>query len=303
MTKYADKNLNIARKTKSRGGFSLIEIITVMVISSMVLVSVLAIFNRVKNATASVNRKLDYEDVADEILQRIAEDLDHLAAVGFDTKVTINNKIVNGFNKSQLIIENKFYDKNNKAKTFEKIIWQSEFDTLEGMNILYRHHSGLSLEDKILDSELEAKQANGTALYIPICWGMTLFQIVVPKEDANPLTKWSDAKLPKSVAVTISFADPVENFDGTFEVAEEDMITRHIAIDRTRKPKFIFKKKDFSRPDPDEDDEENDPNEVDTETDPDDESDSTGGNDGNDDKNRDNDKVNDSVPNIKTLKR
>jgi prepilin-type N-terminal cleavage/methylation domain-containing protein len=264
MTEYVNKNLNIAAKTRSRRGFSLIEIVTVMVISSMVMISTLAIFNRVKSATASINRKLDEEDVADEILQRIAEDLDRLATVGFDTTVTINSKKSAVFNKCQLIIENKFYDKSSKAKTFEKVVWQSEYDALEGMTILYRHHGGLCLEDKILDGELEDKQADGNELYIPICWGMTFFEIVIPKKDADPLTKWSSADLPTSVAVTISFAEPVENFDGTWEVAEEDRITRHIAIDRTRMPEYVFKKKDFSKPDLD------DPNDMDSNADPND---------------------------------
>ncbi len=285
MSEYADKKLNIVASGIKRGGFSLIEIITVMVISSMVMISALGIFNRVKSATISVHNKLNQEDVADEILQRIAEDLDRLACVGFDTTVKIKNKMSNGFNKSQLIIENKFYDKRSKAKTFEKIIWQSEYDILEGMTILYRHHDGISMEDKILDGELEEKQAGNKALYIPICWGMTLFQIVVPKKDADPLKQWSSATLPTSVAVTISFAEPMENFDGTMEVAEEDMITRHIAINRTRMPRFVFKKKDFTKPELD-----SDPNDIDDYADDDadtdngdgDESNLPGGNTGGD---------------------
>ena len=119
MTK-TNNNLIAKRKADCRRGFSLIEIVTVMVISSMVMISTLAIFNRVKSVTASVNSKLDQEDVADEILQRIAEDLDRLATFGFDTKVTIRNKMADGFNKSQLIIENKFYDKSNKKNKLLK---------------------------------------------------------------------------------------------------------------------------------------------------------------------------------------
>jgi prepilin-type N-terminal cleavage/methylation domain-containing protein len=275
MTKHTNKNLNIASKANSRRAFSLIEIITVMVISSMVMMSTLAIFQRVKSATASVNRKLDQEDVADEILQRIAEDIDRLITDGFDTTVTINNKMENDFNKSQLIIENKFYDKSNRAKTFEKVIWQSDYDELEGMTILYRHHGGLCLEDKILDGELQEKQADNNALFIPLCWGMTLFEIVVPRKDAEPLRRWT-SKLPKSIAVSISFAEPMENFDGTLEVADEDRITRYIAVNRTQKMKFVIEKKDFTRPEL-EPEETDDPNEVDTdaETDADDETEST----------------------------
>jgi len=263
MTVYTNKNLNIAAKHKSRRAFSLIEIITVLVISSMIMISTLAIFNRVRQATASINARLDKEDVADEVIQRIAEDLDRLAAPGFDTKVTINNKLSNGYNISQLIIENKFYDKSSKPQTFEKIVWQSQFDEIEKILILYRHHGGLNLEDKILDGDLQTEQSDGTELFIPICWGMTLFEIVVPKKDADPLTKWTEPDLPKSVAVKISFAKPIENLDGTLEILEEDIIVRNIAIDRTRKMKYVFKKKDFTRT---EDDEDTDPNDIDSET-------------------------------------
>jgi len=263
MNVYTNKKLNITAKHKSRKAFSLIEIVTVMVISSMIMISTLAIFNRVRKATASINARLDKEDVADEVIQRIAEDLDRLAAPGFDTKVTINNKSSNGYNISQLIIENKIYDKSSKPQTFEKIVWQSQFDEIENITILYRHHGGLNLEDKILDGGLQTEQSDGTELFIPICWGMTLFEIVVPKKDVDPLTQWTKPELPKSVAVKISFAEPIENLDGTFEILEEDIIVRNIAIDRTRKMKYVFKKKDFTRT---EDDEDTDPNDIDSET-------------------------------------
>jgi type II secretory pathway pseudopilin PulG len=263
------KNNNILitkRKTRQYAGFSLIEIIAVMVISSMVMISALAILHQVRSGAASINLKLEYEDTADEVLQRIAEDLDRLAAPGFDTTVTIKNKTVSGFNKSLLTIENKFYDKSNKAKTFEKIIWQSDFDELSGTPTLYRHHGGLSLEDKILDGELEAKQAGSKALFIPLCWGMTHFEIFVPSKGRKPVTQWLTATLPTCIAVSISFAEPIENSDGTFEVPEKDRIIRYIAINRTRKPSFTFSMKEFSRPELEKDEEEydNDPNDSDT---------------------------------------
>ena len=97
-------------------------------------------------------------------------------------------------------------------------------------------------------------------MYIPICWGMTIFEIVIPRKDQEPLTQWTNNDLPTSVTVTISFADPVEDFDGTLEILQEDRIIRNIAIDRTRKPKFVFKKQDFTRPEEDEED----PNDIDS---------------------------------------
>lgn len=267
-----DNNLVINKKKSCRSGFSLVEIIAVTVISSMVMISTLMVFNHIRKATAAVNARLDKEDIADEILHRIAEDLDRLAVPGFDTRVTLQNRMVSGFNKCRLTIENKFYDKDNKPQTFEKVVWHSQYDVMEERLTLYRYHGGLSLEDKILDVDLEKEQSEGIELYVPVTDEITLFEIVVPKKDADPLTQWSNETLPTAVVVNISFAMPVENIDGTLEILEEDIITRNIAIDRTRKPKFSFKKKDFTKP---EDDEEKDPNDVDTEID---ETDKTGSN-------------------------
>jgi hypothetical protein len=42
--------------------------------------------------------------------------------------------------------------------------------------------------------------------------------------------------------VTISFADPVETLMGTWEVLDEDKVVRTIAVDRTRKIKYVFVK-------------------------------------------------------------
>jgi len=48
--------------------------------------------------------------------------------------------------------------------------------------------------------------------------------------------------LPVGVVITISFAEPVETLSGALEVPEEQIITRSIAIDRTRKLRFIIPK-------------------------------------------------------------
>ena len=46
--------------------------------------------------------------------------------------------------------------------------------------------------------------------------------------------------MPRGITVTISFAEPFKLLDGTYDVSEEDKITRTIAIDRTREIKFKF---------------------------------------------------------------
>lgn len=254
-------------KARTHKGFTLLEITTVMVISSMVVITALSIFHRVQKTSVKINDKLEVQDVSTEILQRIAQDLDTLAVPGADTTVTINNKIVNGYNKSQLIIENKIYDKTNKPQVYERIVWQADYDEQWDCLNLYRSHSGLNLEDRMLDAALAEKQNAGTALFIPVCFGMTFFQIVVPQQERAPLTKWTGKTLPPAVRVSISFEEETENLDGTFEVLEEDITTRNIAVDRTRKIRFQFVEKDFTPDDPNDFlDQDSDPNEPDPTT-------------------------------------
>ncbi|MCK4958901.1 MAG: prepilin-type N-terminal cleavage/methylation domain-containing protein, partial [Planctomycetes bacterium] len=78
---------------RRRRAFSFIEMITVLTISSLIIMSVIMICSRTKRAAASINRKLDSKVLPKEILQRIAEDLDRLAAPGFNVAVTIENKL------------------------------------------------------------------------------------------------------------------------------------------------------------------------------------------------------------------
>ncbi|KKL84549.1 hypothetical protein LCGC14_1963640, partial [marine sediment metagenome] len=51
---------------------------------------------------------------------------------------------------------------------------------------------------------------------------------------------WSSTSLPKAIRISISFAEPFENMSGQLEVWEEDIITRTVAIDRTRAIKYAF---------------------------------------------------------------
>jgi len=119
----------LLKTTKYRKAFSLVETIAVLTIAAMVLIATLNIHSRVKNAVAAINEKLDENILPTEILQRIAEDLDTLAAPGFDTAITIKNKRdPSGYDMSQLTIQNRFYDKNNKLY---RIIESLKVETVE----------------------------------------------------------------------------------------------------------------------------------------------------------------------------
>jgi hypothetical protein len=220
----------------------------------MILISVLGIYGRVKTAAAAIEKKLDENVLPTEILQRIAEDLDRLASPGFDTKITLKRKLdPSGYELCQLIIQNAIYDKNDKARTFERILWQSAYDYFEDAIIIYRSYGGIALEDKVItDQTQRQRQELGAELLVPLCTGVTFLRIEPPGTIKNSY-QWSKGKLPKSLTVSISFAQPFESIAGRLDVEEYEKFTRTIAIDRTRKIRYVFIRKEFETlPEPNE---------------------------------------------------
>ncbi|MCK5565024.1 MAG: hypothetical protein KAJ07_07220, partial [Planctomycetes bacterium] len=69
---------------KVKPAFSLIETITVLVISALVLITAINIYTSVRAAAASVENYIVKNELPNEILQRLAEDIDRLAIPGFD---------------------------------------------------------------------------------------------------------------------------------------------------------------------------------------------------------------------------
>ena len=222
-------------------GFSLAEVLAALTIGAMVLVAVLSVYSRAERSAAAITRKLDSSRLPCEVLQHIAEDLDRMTTAGSDTKITIENKFVNGFSTARLTIEQTIYDKKNKKQTYEKIVWQTNIDSDANGLVLYRSHSGMALEDKLLDEQKESWEQE---LFVPLCTGITFFKVQVPIGE-NLQDKWTSSSLPRGIAVTISFAEPFKTLAGTLDVPDAKKITRTIAIDRTRKIKFIFVKKEY----------------------------------------------------------
>lgn len=227
--------------SQSRWGFSLAEVLAVLVVVSMVLVAVLAVYSRAERAAAAVTRKFDAFQVPSEVLQRIAEDLDRVISPGSEVKMIISNKISDGLQSAKMTILRTVVDSKGKQRTLEEIIWQTGYDfetDTEGM-VLYRGHSGIMLEDKLLDDQ-RSDWEKGYPL-VPVCSGVTYFRIVVPQGEKVPdKDKWSSDSLPKCIKVTISFAEPVETLLGSYEVPEGQRVTRTIAIDRTRPIRFVI---------------------------------------------------------------
>jgi len=246
-TRYAIRNAKEKAfgASRVRLGFSLAEVITALTIGAMVLVAVLVIYGRAERSAAAVTRKLDSSRLPSEVLQRIAEDLDGIISTGSDTKITIENKFKSGLPTARLTITSTFHDSKNKEQTFEKIVWQSNFDFESGIDglVLYRSHSGIALEDKLLDKNKDDWERE---LFVPICTGITFFRIRVPRGE-TPLDRWTASSLPPGIEVTISAAEPFKKANGTLDVPDEEKITRTIAIDRTRKIKFSIEKRDFGQ--------------------------------------------------------
>jgi len=223
--------------------FSLVEMLVVVALAAMILIGTLAVYNRTRSDAAVILGKLDENRLADEVLQRIAEDVDRLAAPGFDAAVQIRNKLDNGFYSGQLIIENKYYGSGEspKPEIYERVVWQSLYDAFENAMILYRMHEGLNVEDKILD---ENKEPSELTLYIPMASGMTFFELQAV-ENQELVPNWAQEKLPKGIRIGISFASMEEGLDGRWAVPEEKIQYRTVAIDRTRVIAYKFKPKVF----------------------------------------------------------
>jgi hypothetical protein len=218
----------------------LAEVLAALTIGAMVLVAVLGIYHRAENSAAAVIRKLDSSRLPGEVLQRIAEDLDSIISSSSDAKITIENKFENVAGTqlvpaARLTITRTIQDSRNIEQKFEEIIWQSsyDFESPAGGQVLYRSHSGITMEDKVLD---KSKDDWERELFVPICSGVTLFKIEA-FTGKNPVERWTGSP-PPGVVVTISFAEPYKKADGTFDVLDDEKITRTIALDRTRKIKF-----------------------------------------------------------------
>lgn len=237
--------------------FTLIEMLVVVTMSAMILTATLMIYQRVRGSAAVLIDHIEHSQTQNEILQKIAEDIDRLAAPGFEATIKFRNKLDNGYNSGQLILENSYYGKGDKKETFEQIIWQTWYSPQDGVLYLYRMHDGLNVEDKVLEKSPEKSPSAG--LYIPVASGVTFFDLRV-QQGEDILAAWTSDSLPKAVRVGISFEPLQELLNGSVGVPDEAITYRTIAIDRTRLIPYEFIKQDLDLDIFDEDDA--DPNDV-----------------------------------------
>ena len=258
MTKVFEDN-TVRRGRQAAGGFSLAELLAALVIGALVVTAVLTIYWRAEKATAAVLGRIETARFPAEILQLIAEDLDKVIAVSpdestADTKIVIENQLEELYQAAKMTIKRTIYDSNDKPKELEEITWQTSynFDSFEPGLVLYRSHRGLALEDKLHDEARRAEETPYT--FIPVCEGVTYFMIEIPKDrvpapaveedeweeqEEEFLDSWSGPP-PKGVRITISFGEAFKSVLGNMEVYEEDMYSRRIAVDRTRRIDFVI---------------------------------------------------------------
>jgi hypothetical protein len=216
--------------------FTLIEVLAALTVGTMVLIVVLALYNRGQSGAAAVIDKLESTRLPREVFQRIAEDLDRVVVVGQGTQIDIQNKFQDGFQVAKMEIFMGINDAKDQPQTLEKIVWQSSVDRDSGQLTLYRSHSGIALEDALLDNQKEPWQRE---LFVPICSGFTFFRIEIPKGDTT-VDRWTGETLPPAIKIILSFAMPYKTVTGTLDVPEEDKIVRTIAVDRSRRPAFTI---------------------------------------------------------------
>jgi type II secretory pathway component PulJ len=229
-----------------------VETLVVLLLAAIILTAVLGIYRQVRISAAAISDRLLQNRLAVEILQKLAEDIDRLAAPGFEASISFRNKLDNGCRSAQLILDNSYYGNNNRKNSYERVVWQTTYDAQTGTLILYRMHDGLNVEDKVVQSKAD-EAAEG--LFIPVAAGVTHFELKA-QQGENVLGAWTGTELPRAVRIGLSFDPPQELADGSVGVPEELITFRTIAVDRTRLIPYEFVKKQFDLPDDD------DPNDL-----------------------------------------
>lgn len=229
------------------GAFTLVETLVVLLLAAMILTAVLGIYRQVRVSAAAISDRLQQNRLSVEILQKLAEDIDRLAAPGFEASISFRNKLDNGYRSAQMILDNSYYGNNDRKLPYESVVWQTSYDALTDTLILYRMHDGLNVEDKVLESNPDDSAAG---LFVPVAAGVTHFEMKA-QQGETVLGAWTGTELPKAVRIGLSFEPPQELADGSVGVPEELITFRTIAVDRTRLIPYEFVKKQFDLPDED----------------------------------------------------
>lgn len=226
------------RQRRLPSGFSLGELLAVVIIGAMILTAILTIYGRAQQASDAVLRKIDSPAWASEVLQLMVRDLDRILTADGVT-LQIRNGLDNRFQRAELVLRRTYHNSENKELTLEEITWRAGYDQ-EGRSpglVLYRGYEGVAQEDKLLDDN-RADWEKGYP-FVPVCRGVTFFKVQACKGE-ELLDQWPASAPPPGVKITISFGQPRETVSGINEVAEAEKISRIVAVDPTRKIQFAM---------------------------------------------------------------
>jgi len=221
---------------RHQSGFSLGELLAVVIIGSMILTAILTIYGRANQAADAVLRKIDSPSWASEVLHLIAKDLGRTLSEE-NVTLQIRNGTDNGFQRAELVLRRTYHDNDNKEQTLEEITWRAGYDhagQTPGL-VIYRSYEGVAREDKLLDDNREDVEKSYP--FVPICRGVTFFRMEACKGE-DLVDQWPMSPPPPGVKITISFAEPHDTVRGGYDVADRDKVSRTVAIDLTRKIQF-----------------------------------------------------------------
>jgi hypothetical protein len=214
-----------------------VEVLSAMVISAMILAAALVIYHRMQQSAMAVLARVNQSNLPSEVLQLIAEDLDKVTTAA-GSQLVIENKLEKGFPVARLTLRKTLTNKKNEEQLLEEIVWQAAYDVASDRVTLYRSHSGLDEEDRLLDRKRTDADTEKLYPFVPVCSRLTTFKLQAPQGE-NLLDRWANNRiLPTGILVTLSFADPVRTPQGLLEIPEESLITRMIAVDWARQIKF-----------------------------------------------------------------
>ncbi len=225
----------LKRQTIACSGFTLTELMVAVVIAAMLLSVLLAISSHVQQSAASIERTLSEFELVQEVLQLISEDLDTKIDPEAGTTLTVFNRVEDGYPTAKMVITTTLKDAKFEDQILEEITWQANVDLETSRIVLYRSHTGHILEDKLLDQRRD--ELESFSPFVPVCGGLTAFSIEVQR-NGEWIDQWVSAELPTGIRVIMTDAIAEKNVRGEWEVPEEALVSRTMAIDRTRVLEF-----------------------------------------------------------------
>ncbi|OHB58952.1 MAG: hypothetical protein A2Y07_04730 [Planctomycetes bacterium GWF2_50_10] len=161
--------------------FTVVEAMVTLVVAAMLLLALFSIYDRAKKISNSITDKIDSTVLPGDICQRIAEDIDRIAPPGSGARIELANSFANGFPTARLRICREFIDIKNKPQILEEVIWQATYDMNAKRLQLWRCHSGIVWEDRLLDEDERRDWTNNRHVFVPVCSGLSVFKIQVPQ--------------------------------------------------------------------------------------------------------------------------